>query len=73
MVAEQRLPAVVWNAKGLGPMPPKPETFSALSHSAEWGESLGGLGVAALLGRSRQILRQEMEGAANATELIRRR
>lgn len=37
-------------------MPPKPETFLALSHSEESGESLGVLGAAALLGRSRQNL-----------------
>lgn len=53
-------------------MPPKPETFSALSHSAERGESLGGLGVAALLERSRQILPPETQGAANATALAHR-
>lgn len=53
-------------------MPPKPETFSALSHSAERGESLGGLGAQALLERSRQILPPETQGAANATALVRR-
>lgn len=37
-------------------MPPKPETFSALSHSEESGESIGVLGGTALLERSRQNL-----------------
>lgn len=53
-------------------MPPKPETFSALSHSAERGESLGGLGVQALLERSLQILPPEQPSAANATALALR-
>ncbi|VTQ71144.1 Uncharacterised protein [Stenotrophomonas maltophilia] len=41
-------------------MPPKPETLLALSHSEESGESLGVLGAAALLERSRQNLLPEM-------------
>lgn len=53
-------------------MPPKPETFSALSHSVERGESLGVLGGTALLERSRQNLPPEMQGAANATTSGRR-
>ncbi|HDS1508898.1 hypothetical protein I5U67_12670 [Stenotrophomonas maltophilia] len=53
-------------------MPPKPETFLALSHSEESGESLGVPGAAALLERSRQNLPQEMQGAANATALAHR-
>ncbi len=53
-------------------MPPKPETLLALSHSVGWGESLGVLGAAALLERSRQNLPSEMWGAANATALVRR-
>lgn len=53
-------------------MPPKPETLSALSHSAERGENLGVLGVAVLLERSRQNLPAEMQGAANATTSGRR-
>lgn len=51
-------------------MPPKPETLLALSHSVGWGESLGVLGAAALLERSRQNLPSEMWGAANATALV---
>lgn len=51
-------------------MPPKPETLLALSHSVERGESLGVLGAAALLERSRQNLPSEMYGAANATALV---
>ena len=54
------LPDVVGNAKGEGAMPPKPETLLALSHSEESGESLGVLGAAALLERSRQNLLPEM-------------
>lgn len=50
-------------------MPPKPETLLALSHSTGSGESLGVLGGTALLERSRQNLRPEMPGAANATAL----
>ncbi len=53
-------------------MPPKPETLLALSHSVGWGESLGLLGVAALLERNRQNLPPEMQGAANATALAHR-
>lgn len=53
-------------------MPPKPETLLALSHSAGSGESLGVLGGAALLERSRQNLPPEMQGAANATAWSRR-
>jgi len=53
-------------------MPPKPETFLALSHSTGSGESLGVLGAAALLGRSRQNIPPETQGAANATALVRR-
>lgn len=53
-------------------MPPKPETLLALSHSAGRGESLGVLGAAALLERSRQNLPSRMQGAANATTLVRR-
>ncbi len=56
----------------VGAMPPKPETLLALSHSVERGESLGVLGGAALLGRSRQNLPLEMQGAANATALAHR-
>jgi len=52
-------------------MPPKPMTLLALSHSAERGESLGVLGAAALLEQSRQNLPPEMQGAANATALVR--
>jgi hypothetical protein len=39
-VALPELPDIVWNAKGLGSMPPKPETFLAFWHSVEWRESL---------------------------------
>lgn len=53
-------------------MPPKPETLLALSHSAGSRESLGVLGGAALLERSRQNLPSEMRGAANATTSGRR-
>lgn len=53
-------------------MPPKPETLLALSHSVGRGESLGVLGGAALLGRSRQNIPSEMQGAANATALAHR-
>ena len=53
-------------------MPPKPETLLALSHSPGCGESLGVLGAAALLERSRQNLPSEMWGVANATALVRR-
>lgn len=53
-------------------MPPKPETLLALSHSTGSGESLGVLGAAALLERSRQNLPLETQGAANATALVRR-
>lgn len=53
-------------------MPPKPETLLALSHSTGSGESLGVLGAAALLERSRQNLPLETQGAANATTLVRR-
>lgn len=53
-------------------MPPKPETFLALSHSTGSGESLGVPSGTALLERSRQNLRPEMPGAANATALVRR-
>lgn len=41
-------------------MPPKPETFLALSHSTGSGEILGVLGGTALLERSRQNLPSEM-------------
>lgn len=54
-------------------MPPKPETLLALSHSTGSGESLGVLGAAALLERSRQNLPLETQGAANATALGRRK
>lgn len=53
-------------------MPPKPETFLALSHSTGNGESLGVQGGTELLERSRQNLPPEMQGAANATALVRR-
>jgi len=53
-------------------MPPKPETLLALSHSAGSGESVGVLGAAALLERSRQNLPPETQGTANATTLGRR-
>lgn len=53
-------------------MPPKPETFLALSHSTGSGESLGVPSGTALLERSRQNLPQEMQGAANATALAHR-
>lgn len=53
-------------------MPPKPETFLALSHSVERGESLGVASGTALLERSRQNLPPEMQGAANATALAHR-
>lgn len=53
-------------------MPPKPETLLALSHSAGSGESVGVLGAAALLERSRQNLPPETQGTANATTSGRR-
>lgn len=53
-------------------MPPKPETFLALSHSVERGESLGVSGGTTLLERSSQNLPSETQGAADATTSSRR-
>ena len=49
-VALPELPDVVWNAKGLGPKPPKPETFLALSHRSVYCEIPWGTRALALMG-----------------------